>query len=202
MPDNHAILDDMNNTPRVLDASDPRILAEQNRPLPKSKAKPASEKQVNLIVNLCGERGLDVAELIAARFGDDVTLDTLTGGRQGTASDLITHLFSIKRPATEGTTPAKSAPEPGFYRVDDSVVRIQVSKAGNWYARLAKVPAEDSGKRSLDWDYLGKRIDMRNAVAMTEAEAGRFLVHCVRCGAELTNDDSKAAGMGPVCRTR
>jgi hypothetical protein len=167
-----------------------------------TETKPASEKQVNLIVNLCGERGLDVAEMIAARFGEDVTLDTLTGGREGQASDLITHLFSVKRPATEGTTPAKAAPAEGFYRVDDDIVRIQVSKAGNWYARMAKVPAEDSGRKSLDWDYLGKRIDMRNAVAMTEAEAGRFLSYCVMCGAELTDPDSIARGIGPVCATK
>ena len=185
----------MNSIPRVLDASDERILAEQRRPV-RTTVKPASEKQLDLIAKLATERSFDLS-------GYD--LSTLTGGRTGTASELITALFKVDRPATEGTT--RVDPEPGLYRVKldgdtEGVVRIQVSKSGNWYARLAVKPQEGSGKRTLDWNYLGKRIDMRNAVAMTEAEAGRFLVHCVRCGAELTNEDSKAAGMGPICRTR
>lgn len=159
-------------------------------------AKPASDKQLALITKLAAERGIDLG-------GHD--LSALTGGRTGTASELITELFKIERPATEGTT--RVDPEAGFYRVKLSqdvvgIVRIQVSKAGNWYAKLAKKPAEGSGRKSLDWDYLGKRIDMSNAVAMTEVEVGKFLGYCVRCGAELTVKESIERGMGPTCAKR
>ena len=163
--------------------------------------KPASDKQRNLIVNLCTERGLDVDATVAGRFGEDVTLADLTGGRDGQASDLITHLFSIKggRKATDGTT--KGTPAEGFYRVDTDIVRVQVSKSGNWYAKLAKTPVNES-RRSLDWDYLGKRINLEGAVLLSQAEAGKYLGYCVRCNAPLTDPESIERGMGPTCATK
>lgn len=155
--------------------------------------KPASDKQVNLIRTLCGERGLDVTATVTGRFGTDIDIDTLTGGRDGQASDLITFLFASK-PAREGTT--RVDPEAGLYRVEDQIVRISVSKSGNWYAQMGlKVP----GRKTLQWDYLGKRINMAGAVKMTDIEAGQFIGYCMRCSALLEDPDSIAAGIGPVC---
>lgn len=159
-------------------------------------AKPASTAQIDLIKRLCAERNLDPALAVAQRFGVDRELETLTGGRNGQASDLIGHLFTIGR-GLDGTT--KKDPEVGLYRVGDDVVRIQVSRSGNWYAQLAVTPRPGSGRKSIAWDYLGKRVDMRGATAMDDAEAGRYLKHCVRCGMELSDPDSLERGIGPVC---
>lgn len=156
-----------------------------------------SDKQRNLIVSLCAERSMDVAQTVAQRFGADVTLDDLTGGRDGQASDLISTLFAIKRPAREGTT--KVDPTEGLYRVDDEIVRIKLSKSGNWYAQMAM---KRPGRTTFTWEYLGKRINMTDAQPIEDAEAGKFLGYCVRCCAELTDPVSIERGMGPVCAKR
>lgn len=184
----------MTRIARVLDASDPRILAQQNRPARKG-TKPMSPKQRELITRLCAERDINVSQLIIERFGPDSTLRTLTGGRDGQASDLIGHLFSVGR-GTNGTTPQRVEPAEGLYRVENEVVRIKLSKSGNWYAQIAQ---KRPGRTTIVWEYLGKRIDMRGAIPLTDAEAGKFLGYCVRCNAELTKPESIERGMGPVC---
>jgi hypothetical protein len=152
---------------------------------PQTQTKPASEKQLGLITKLAGERGFDLTGIDTA---------SLTGGRNGSASALITSLFGMPRVDGQGTT--KVDPDPGFYRVGDDIVQVRISKSGNWYAQLAvKVP----GRKSLKWDYLGKRIDMATAVKMSEAEAGRFYGYCMMCGALLEDPDSIERGIGPVC---
>lgn len=158
-----------------------------------------STKQLDLLARLAVERGTTVQELANRKFDTEFDLNSLTGGRDGTASALITFTFSIPRMDGQGTTPSRMTPDEGLYRVGDDVVQIKVSKAGNWYARQAVKPVEGSGRVNLDWKYLGKRIDMRHAVPMTDEEAGRYLVFCMRCGAPLTNEDSIARGIGPIC---
>ena len=149
---------------------------------------PASEKQLGLITRLAPERGFDLS---------DVDMDKLTGGRNGSASALITMLFNMPRIDGQGTT--KVDPAEGFYRLGDDIVRIVISKSGNWYAQLGvKVP----GRKSLKWDYLGKRIDMREAQQMSEAEAGQFYGYCMLCGALLEDPESIARGIGPICATK
>jgi hypothetical protein len=171
--------------PRVLDASDPRILAEQRRPMASTKTKAATDKQLGLITRLAPERGFDLSS---------IDLASLTGGRDGTASALITALFGMSNVSGQGTT--KVDPDAGLYRVNEDLVRVKVSKSGNWYAELAvKVP----GRKSLKWDYLGRRIDLGGGVKLSEAEAGQFVGYCVMCGALLEDPDSIARGIGPVC---
>lgn len=157
--------------------------------------KPLSPRQRELITRLCNERDINVGKLIIERFGEGTALDALTGGRNGQASDLIGHLFSVGR-GTNGTTPQRIEPAEGLYRVEDEVVRIKLSKSGNWYAQIAQ---KRPGRTTIVWEYLGKRIDMRGAVPMTDAEAGQLLGYCVRCNAELTDPKSIARGLGPDC---
>lgn len=156
--------------------------------------KPASDKQVNLIRRLCDEQGIDLFEFANGVLEEnDFDTSHLTGGRDGTASQLITALFAAK-PAREGTT--KVDPEEGLYRVEDEIVRIKLSKSGNWYAQLAM---KRPGRTTFTWEYLGKRINMTDSQAMTTAEAGQYLGYCMLCNAELTDPDSIARGIGPVC---
>ena len=153
--------------------------------------KPPSEKQVALIERLCAERDLNVIEF-AQSNGIDPT--KLTGGRTGTASQLIGKLFEIGR-GLDGTT--RKDPEAGIYLVaDEIIVRIVISKSGNWYAQQAM---KRPGRTTFTWDYLGKRVDMRGAKKLTDAEAGQFFGYCMRCNAELTDPESIARGIGPVC---
>lgn len=165
-------------------------------------AKRPSPAQIDLLNRLARERGVTVQDIANEQFEADFDLNTLTGGRNGTASQLITALFAMPRLDGQGTT--KGNPEAGLYRVKvnqdtSAVVRVRYSKSGNWYAQMAEVPREGSGRKTLSWEYIGRRVDLGSAVMMDEAEAGRFLSYCVRCGAELTVEESKARGMGPTC---
>lgn len=150
--------------------------------------KPASEKQLSTIRTAAAERAFDLS---------GIDLDKLTGGRNGSASALITALFQMPRVDGQGTT--RFEPEAGFYRMGEDIVQVKVSKAGHWYAQLGvKVP----GRKSLKWDYVGRRIDLAGAEKMTEAEAGRFYGYCMICGALLEDPDSIKRGIGPVCQRR
>jgi hypothetical protein len=156
--------------------------------------KTASEKQLNLIANLRTEKVLDDTA--------DVLISTMEGMDEVPskfASALITHLFSLARIDGQETTSKRFEPAEGFYRKGEDIFRVVISKSGNWYAKLAKKPAEGSGRKSLDYEYVGKRVRLDDAEQMSDAEAGKFLGYCVRCGAELTVPESIERGMGPTC---
>lgn len=186
----------MNRIPRVLDASDPRIIAQENR-APKRDTSQPSIKQVGLLHSLLNERSFDLDAWLSAEGID--SLGDLTGGRGGTASKLITTLFAAPRKDGQDTTRRSFTPEAGFYRKGEDIYRVVISKSGNWYAKLCKLPLPGSGRTRLDWEYIGKRVRLDDAEVLSEAEVGRFLKYCVRCGAELTVKESLERGMGPTC---
>lgn len=157
-------------------------------------AKPASTKQIDLISNLLSEKLID--------SDTQAFIDSKFSGydrNSKTASGLIRFLFTMPRigGGTSGTT--RFTPEAGLYRMDDALYRVKISRTGNWYAEVAVKPVPGSGRKSLDWDYLGKRVNLADAVALSDAEAGKFVGYCVRCNAELTVLESIERGMGPVC---
>lgn len=159
--------------------------------------KPASQKQLDLITKLFDEKLLTADDVAWAsqEYGDYRT-------NVKTASGLITWLFGRprKQPAS-GTT--KFAPDAGVYLAGDTIYRVRIAKSsGQWYAEKCVKPEPDSGRKSLSWDYVGKRVDLSGATVMDDAEAGRYLNYCIRCGAELTDPDSIARGMGPICANK
>lgn len=156
--------------------------------------KPASDRQINLITNLLGEKLInDEAQAVI----DDKYATWRDSSK--TASSFITFLFKMPRVDGGANPTARFDPEPGVYRMEDTIYRVRISRAGHWYAEAAVKPVPGSGRKSVSWDYLGKRVNLRNAVVVDDAEAGKFLGYCIRCNAELTDPDSIARGMGPVC---
>lgn len=166
-----------------------------------STARP-SDKQLNLLAKLAVERGTTVQELADRKFNEGFDLNTLTGGRDGSASALITFTFGIPRVGGNTVGNTKFDPEAGMYADGDDIFRVKISKSGNWYAQRAIKPMPGSGRKSLDWEYLGKRVNLANARQLSEAEAGKYLGYCIRCNAELTDPESIERGMGPICATR
>lgn len=157
------------------------------------RVKPASDKQMALIDNLIKDRVIDADAMpvVADEFGQYARDSKV-------ASRFITFLFTMPR-----SQDAKLfTPDPGMYRMGDDLYRVKISRGGNWYAERAVKPGPDSTRKSLDWDYLGKRINLSDADALTDAEAGRFVGYCVRCNAELSVPESIARGMGPVCANK
>lgn len=159
--------------------------------------KPASDKQLNLIKNLFDEKLLTEQDVEWAS-------QEFTNYREDSkqASGLITWLFGRPRKNPEQGNTTRFTPESGVYRLDDTIYRVRISRAGHWYAERCDKPVPGSGRKSLSWEYIGKRIDLSGAVSLDDAEAGKYLGYCIRCGAELTVPESLARGMGPVCANK
>lgn len=157
-------------------------------------AKPASQKQLDLITKLMGEK-----------FFDDKateTMNTFYADYQSstkTASSFISFMFRLPR---KENVVNRFDPAAGMYRMGDELYRVKISRNGQWYAEMAVKPIPGSGRKSLSWEYLGKRINLSTAEILSDAEAGKFSGYCVRCNAELTVPESIERGMGPVCANK
>lgn len=158
-------------------------------------AKPASTKQLDLIAKLMGEKMFDDA---ATETMNEFYADYQSSSK--IASKFISFMFRLPR-KQEVADPFK--PEAGMYRVGDDLFRIKISRSsGQWYAEVAVKPIPGSGRKSLKWDYVGKRVKLSTAEKLSDAEAGKFSGYCVRCNAELTVPESIERGMGPVCANK
>lgn len=104
----------------------------------------------------------------------------------------------------------------GIYRFEDQTYKVQRSKgSGRLYAKVfrtfdadeAAAYAESHAKpRAGAFEYATgamRRLRPEHKLTLEQAKAyGRELVFCVVCGANLENEVSRAAGIGPVCGGR
>lgn len=150
--------------------------------------RPASEKQVALIIRLMGERvalpGMDEDFEFMA---DDFSVRD--------ASDTIDRLFAAPRkPLAHEDGEALGE---GFYALGEDAYRVVAAKSsGNLYAKVWQ------GR----WEYApGAMRLLTGAARLTVEQAaalGRRYGICVVCGRTLSDPESVAAGIGPVCSAR
>jgi hypothetical protein len=148
---------------------------------------PGSDKQIALIEKLAAERNLsnnDLAIMLKAK---------------PTARLLIDALFAMPKPVAARTaTPTIEITE-GMYTVGDRIFKVQAAKStGNLYA-----------KELIDGEFeyvQGAITIVRNngkRMSLEEAKAyGKRTGTCCVCSRELTNPESIASGIGPVCASR
>ena len=132
-------------------------------------------------------------------YGDDADLDTLTRAQ---ASELIEELLTMPRkPETATLVPA------GRYAIADN----------NGEVRFVKVERPGPNSRWSGWTFVSlqagddfypvrnrdNRASILHAIALDPREAmlryGREIGACGHCGRTLTDAESRAAGIGPVC---
>lgn len=142
----------------------------------------ATSAQLNLIAKLETERGLapHVGELSKSQ-----------------ASKLIEGLFQVKVPAKPVTPTVELAD--GFYRKGDTYIRVVHTRDGA--RQYASVWVNEA------WDYQGKRplhgLTAENLCTLEEAKAfGKLTEECGVCGRHLTDPDSIADGIGPICKAK
>ncbi|UVK63844.1 hypothetical protein SEA_LILYPAD_40 [Gordonia phage LilyPad] len=120
----------------------------------------------------------------------------------------------------ESTSQNRQGPEEGFYKViKDDAEGIEGSEAWDFFqvyrtkhgmrpgTLVAKVlvPINDPESPHGKWQYIGRSLLTKIAIhgkALTLEEAqnfGKLYGFCVRCGRTLTDEGSKAAGIGPIC---
>lgn len=165
---------------------------------------PATERQMGFIADLYRAIDPDNAPecILAIEQGDPFS--------KADASALIERLINQRGETRKTTKTEAPAPRPtatastlseGFYRANNGNI-FQVFTARNGAHLLAKVLIEDSG----EWEYKGAasrfvKADQR----MTLAEAqdyGKRTGRCMVCTRKLTNPESVANGIGPVCARR
>jgi hypothetical protein len=158
----------------------------------------ATEKQVAFIKRLESERQITAeAEAVLKisrrlwkmkQFGKDA------------ASTVIDALLAC--PKIEQGKSASEPPPEGMHKVEGVIYKVQraVHGSGNLYAKRLIVDITD---HTASFEYAPGAIkQLSEATKMTLDEAKKFGVlygTCCVCGRTLTNEDSIAAGIGPVC---
>lgn len=185
----------------------------------------ATEKQVAFVKKLAGERETPVAgkdeneAKTIARFED-----LLGGGKfvsKAEAHKVIDWLLIQPKVQGKGAGATQLHPdlEDGVYRnADGTFVKVYhaVHGSGQQVSKFLVVTEPDCGgcangepcgagcKFTSEWEYMGKRglKGLLPAHKLTQEEAKEFgLVYgmCVRCGRELTRDESIHVGYGKTC---
>lgn len=160
---------------------------------------PASDKQVNFMWSLVAER-----EFASEEFEAEIENEIIDGVSKSRASGLIKYMLGLPRRAAVAPSATNTEPvtETGVYEHNGEVYRVVESKStGNLYAKkLVNIGPK--------WKFTyapGAMAFLKASHRMTEAQAanfGRRTGSCVICARTLTNPDSIAYGLGPVCRTR
>lgn len=173
---------------------------------------PATEKQMNLIHKLIRER-----ETIRL---SEVQQEYLVGVRDGTtiltrnaASKVIDGLFELPKKPHQPRLNVEL--EDGMYKKGDAIYKVQhaVHGSGRQYAKKlcyfdsegyeAKAAGDGGGWKFIYQQGAVNTLSPEDRMTLDEArEFGSIYGVCCACGATLTDEDSIAAGIGPICATK
>jgi hypothetical protein len=156
----------------------------------------ASAKQVAFIISLLADRVLPDCFTVV----EEAQVAALTSSA---ARDMITALLArpkvAVKPVTKDTPVAER--QDGMYLKDGVVFKVQynLSKTGLYAKRLVQ-----DGHGEAHFDYAGSlaKNGLKAEHRMTLAQAkeyGSLYGTCCNCGRTLTDEDSIAAGIGPIC---
>jgi hypothetical protein len=160
----------------------------------KKPGKPASDKQIALITKLGAEKDLTD---IGGYFGGQVVGVPLGLALTSVqASNLISALFQCpKLPAKHEDGEAVSE---GYYFVEGLIYKVQPAKShGGLYAKVFSESGYEYAPGAMRLMPSAQRLTLEQA-----AEAGVKTGRCVVCARLLTDPESVAAGIGPICAGR
>lgn len=161
----------------------------------------ATDKQVAFVRKLLAEKNLAMIPGLAAQIQAGLD-DGLTKQAASAAIDSLLALPKAPLAHDDGNAVGE-----GYYfrhegedEADQTFYRVVAAKTtGNLYAK--RWSYADKG-----WVYAPGAMALlagaRRLTVEQAAEAGRLCGVCVVCGRELTDPDSVAAGIGPVCAAR
>jgi hypothetical protein len=169
------------------------------------------ERLVRQITELDGEAGAK-----ARAFQDGITeRGTWTPGRTGNASEWISRMIAkvseLKAAAKVAAPPVTPAAEvaDGRYAVEEDgalkFFHVRNGKANTRWAGFVFVDIQASDDTYPLKDRARKARVLASIAADLEAASRRYgqeLGVCGRCGRTLTDEESRAYGIGPVCRDK
>lgn len=177
------------------------------KPAGSKPVRKASEKQLNFVRKLLGEK-----DLAGTAYGkwDDALLGSLSSIDASRAIDDL--LTKPRKPVTAKPSAGNLVTEDGWYTKDGEVYKVQraVHGSGNLYAKKLLLhwtgEFNDNCDKVYDgaaWEYApGAVRQLRASDKLTLEQAkqfGKLYGVCMCCGATLTNEDSIEAGIGPIC---
>lgn len=174
--------------------------------------KPATENQMSLIYRLMDERNCnkltpEQAMYLARMTEGDFTIT------MNAASKIIAGLFEL--PKSNHKSHFNTMLDDGMYKRGDVIFKVQhaVHGSNRQYAKKlvyfdangyeAKAAGTDGS-----WEFIYQQgaintLSPDDQMSLEEAqEFGRIYGVCCRCGATLTDENSIAAGIGPICATK
>lgn len=192
---------------RVLDASHPAHYQ-------KHSPKVATEKQVAFIKRLLDERVVD-DEYVHWLLCQIESGDLMSSGASVEIAVLMGKPKKNSSVRAQAHKPNVEAVE-GFYTYEGNTYEVKTSKTGHKYAMLLVVKeigtcggceacdGENACKKvKASWKYeQGAMKNFQKFVRMTVEQAAEFghkFGVCMCCGRTLTNPESIARGIGPIC---
>lgn len=183
----------------------------------------ASNKQINFLVDLLNSRSIgdDAETALRDRCERQATANEALGDRAATengitkdrASDFITRLLAAPRKAkAKPADPTISIPEvpEGRYAFEiDGVLKFFRIKHGkNSWTGFTFIDAGRGGAHDdLQWTSVRDAAYKRQIVERINTDPkgaseryGQEIGECSHCGRTLTDETSRAIGVGPVCR--
>jgi|SRR6185295_17057753 len=161
---------------------------------------PPTQAQFDYLKDLIAKHDVSgVADIVdAAR--ERAVAGTMTRAQASALIDLV------KVQPLRGTKTEAAELTPGVYRATDGVLyRVYPARADR-SRMLAKEIVVDGALNHLEFVYAGaasRFVQPEGRLTLEEAKAfGATTGYCIACGAELTDPDSIAAGIGPVCATK
>jgi hypothetical protein len=158
---------------------------------------PATDKQKNLIRKMTEELGLPVHD------------SKINGLTKKEASEHLDGLFTMQRNMkVNGTLPKKASKaelEAGMYRTSDGRI-FKVQKAVHGSGRMYAKELVTHGHGDAEFVYargIVHTLDASQKLSLEDAKKyGALYGSCIVCARTLTNEESIAAGIGPVCGGR
>lgn len=173
---------------------------------PNTAPRPATAAQLDYLRSLLTARQVPPAQrtvIQAALDNGDMNAPT--------ASVCITALRALP-PQPRNAPAPQPVTEPGMYRrPDGTIARVQRSRQSpdgrrRLYAKLLVTYTDPDGSQRAAYEYnpgLINRLSPADRMTPEQAQAyGRETGSCCVCARTLTNPDSIAAGIGPICSGR
>ena len=168
--------------------------------IPQSITTPTTDIPVETIAGWLGQQNWSSFAKSLARYYKRT--GKLSEKQEAAARSMYTKCIAREKAREE----AKNIPSPevGFYCTPDGTFyRVQSNKAKtSVYAKELHEPQQEGGKPY--WKYVGRLpfARLNDKVRLTTdqaAEFGHTHGHCLICTRELTDEESVARGIGPVC---
>lgn len=170
-------------------------------PAAPTRSRPATENQMNYAHRLLRERKpYGIVEDVELSNSIEAAHEYLNGMDFNTIRDFIGRMKAQPLRDQEERTLRVLVGE-GMYKLEDgTIVKVQRAVHGSGHLYAKKLETVNNSGRFVFAPGLLSALTPDDQMSLEDAkEFGHLYGFCVRCGRTLTDEDSIAAGIGPIC---